>query len=257
VPPGDPALWTHPPFDAVVKDGRLYGRGALDMKGPLCASLFALRALRKAGVTLQGDLILESVVGEEDGGMGTLAAIVRGYRAQGAVVTEPTGLAVAPALAGALNFRVHVPGRAAHGAVRLEGVSAIEKFVPLYEAIMALEAERNRALAGDPLFRSYALPFPISVGTIRGGLGLVGAGPPDLRGAPGGVSRRGPGGARKALEWPWPGPQKGSLAPGEPPGWSGGGGSSSRPGFHPTIPLWLRCGNRPRPSWAGRPGCWA
>lgn len=169
VPPGDPALWTHPPFDAVVKDGRLYGRGALDMKGPLCASLFALRALRKAGVTLQGDLILESVVGEEDGGMGTLAAIVRGYRAQGAVVTEPTGLAVAPALAGALNFRVHVPGRAAHGAVRLEGVSAIEKFVPLYEAIMALEAERNRALAGDPLFRSYALPFPISVGTIRGG----------------------------------------------------------------------------------------
>ena len=169
VPPGDPALWRHPPFQAVVKGGRLYGRGALDMKGPLCASLFALRALRKAGVTLRGDVFLESVVGEEDGGMGTLAAILRGYRAQGAIVTEPTGLAVAPALAGALTFRVHVPGRAAHGAVRVEGISAIEKFMPVYEAIMALEAERNRALAGDPLFRSYSLPFPISVGTIRGG----------------------------------------------------------------------------------------
>jgi len=169
VPPGDPALWTHPPFEGVLKDGRLYGRGALDMKGPLCAALFALRALGTAGVVLRGDVFLESVVGEEDGGMGTLATILRGYRADGAVVMEPTGLAVAPALAGALNFRVRVPGKAAHGAVRTEGVSAIEKFVPVYQALVALEAARNRRLAGDPLFRSYDLPFPISVGTIQGG----------------------------------------------------------------------------------------
>jgi acetylornithine deacetylase len=169
VPPGDPGLWTRPPFDAVVDGGRLFGRGALDMKGPLCAALFALRALRDAGVMLRGDVCLESVVGEEDGGMGTLAAILRGYRADGAVVMEPTELAVAPALAGALNFRVHVRGKAAHGAVRSEGVSAIEKFVPVYEAVMALEADRNRELAGDPLFVSYDLPFPISVGTIGGG----------------------------------------------------------------------------------------
>lgn len=169
VPPGDPDLWTHPPFEAVVDGGRLFGRGALDMKGPLCAALFALRALRDSGVSLQGDVFLESVVGEEDGGMGTLATVLRGYRADGAVVMEPTGLAVAPALAGALNFRVHVPGKAAHGAVRTEGVSAIEKFVPVYEAVMALEAHRSRELAGDPLFASYDLPFPISVGTIRGG----------------------------------------------------------------------------------------
>jgi len=169
VPPGDPDLWTHPPFEAVVHGGRLFGRGALDMKGPLCAALFALRALRDSGVTLQGDVFLESVVGEEDGGMGTLATVLRGYRAEGAVVMEPTGLAVAPALAGALNFRVHVPGKAAHGAVRTEGVSAIEKFVPVYEALMALEAHRSRELAGDPLFAFYDLPFPISVGTIRGG----------------------------------------------------------------------------------------
>jgi acetylornithine deacetylase len=169
VPPGDPALWTHPPFEAVVKEGRLFGRGVLDMKGPLCAALSALRALGTAGVVLRGNVFLESVVGEEDGGMGTLATILRGYRADGAVVMEPTELAVAPALAGALNFRVRIPGKAAHGAVRTEGVSAIEKFVPVYEAIMALEADRNRGLAGDPLFSSYGLPFPISVGTIQGG----------------------------------------------------------------------------------------
>ncbi len=169
VPPGDPALWTNPPFEAVERGGRLYGRGALDMKGPLCAGLFALRALRRAGVTLRGDLFLQSVVGEEDGGMGTLASILRGYRADGAVVMEPTRLAVAPALSGALNFRVRVPGKAAHGAVRDEGVSAIDKFVPVYRAVMALEAARNRALSGDPLFAPYAVPFPISVGTIQGG----------------------------------------------------------------------------------------
>jgi acetylornithine deacetylase len=169
VPPGDPGLWTHPPFQGVLDGGRLYGRGALDMKGSLCAALFALRALGRAGVVLRGDVFLESVVGEEDGGMGTLATILRGYRADGAVVMEPTELAVAPALAGALNFRVRVPGKAAHGAVRTEGVSAIENFVPVYEAIMALEAARNRELGGDPLFESYDLPFPISVGTIQGG----------------------------------------------------------------------------------------
>lgn len=169
VPPGDAARWTSPPFEAAVRDGRVYGRGALDMKGPLCAALFALRALRSEGVRLRGNVFLESVVGEEDGGMGTLATLLRGYRADGAVVMEPTDLAVAPALEGALSFRVHVPGQAAHGCVRYEGVSAIDNFIPLYRAIQGLEAERNRILGTDPLFASYPIPFPISVGTIRGG----------------------------------------------------------------------------------------
>jgi acetylornithine deacetylase len=139
------------------------------MKGPLCAALFALRALRSEGVRLQGNLFLESVVGEEDGGMGTVAALLRGYRGDGAIVMEPTDLAIAPALAGALSFRVHVPGRAAHGCVRYEGVSAIDNFIPLYRAIQGLEAERNRILGTAPLFAAYSVPFPISVGTVQGG----------------------------------------------------------------------------------------
>lgn len=169
VPPGDEALWSHPPFEGVVEDGRLYGRGALDMKGALVAGLFALKALREAGVEPAGAVHLQSVVGEEDGGMGTLAAILRGYRADGAVVLEPTELVVAPAQAGALNFRVRVPGRAAHGAVREEGVSALEKLFGVYGALRELEAARNRRLAGDPLFGRHGLPFPICVGTVRGG----------------------------------------------------------------------------------------
>lgn len=169
VPPGDDALWSYPPFGGVVADGRIYGRGALDMKGPLLAGLFAMRAVRDAGVALAGTLHLASVIGEEDGGMGTLATLLRGYRADGAIVLEPTGMVVAPAQAGCLNFRVRVPGKAAHGAVREEGVSALENLFPVYAAVQALEDERNRRLGGSPLFAKHRLPFAICVGTVHGG----------------------------------------------------------------------------------------
>ena len=169
VPRGDAALWKHPPFAGVVADGRIYGRGALDMKGPLMAGLFALASIRRAGIELAGTARLQSVIGEEDGGLGTLATILRGYRGDGAIVMEPTGLAVAPVQSGCLNFRVRVPGRAAHGAVREEGVSAFEKLFDLYGALGALERARNEGLSHDPLFSRYRVPFPISVGTMRGG----------------------------------------------------------------------------------------
>lgn len=169
VPPGDEALWTEPPFAGVVRDGRVYGRGALDMKGGLVAGLFALRALRRAGVRLAGSVHLQSVVGEEDGGLGTLACVLRGYTGDGAVVMEPTELAVAPAQAGCLNFRVRLRGLAAHGAVREEGVDAIEKLAPVMARIRDLERARNARLGGDPLYARYRLPFPICVGTLRAG----------------------------------------------------------------------------------------
>lgn len=169
VPPGDAALWRHPPFDAVLEDGRIYGRGALDMKGAVVAAAYALKAVREAGAELKGTVHLTSVVGEEDGGLGTLATILRGYRADGAVVMEPTELAVAPAQAGALNFRLRVPGQAAHGALREEGVSALENLFPLYRALEALEEDRNHRLGGDPLFARYQRPFALCVGTVHGG----------------------------------------------------------------------------------------
>ncbi len=168
VPVGDEANWRYPPWQGTVADGRVYGRGALDMKGGLCCALFAAQALRDAGVQLAGRLIVESVIGEEDGGVGALATVLRGYTADGAIVVEPTELAVVPAQAGALNFRVTVPGLSAHGSVRDEGVSAIEKFIPLYQALMALERERNMGVQ-DPLFARYAQPYAICVGTLQGG----------------------------------------------------------------------------------------
>ena len=117
-------------------------------------------------------------MGEEDGGTGTLATILRGHTADGAIVIEPTELAVVTAQAGSLMFRLVVPGYSAHGCVREEGVSAIEKFLPLFTALRQLEAERCGVAAGaanvagdprSPLFARYRLPWPIEIGTLRAG----------------------------------------------------------------------------------------
>ncbi len=185
VPVGDEAAWTTAPWDPTVRDGRVYGRGAVDMKGGLCCALFAAKAIRDAGIRLDGRLSIASVVGEEDGGTGTLATLLRGHTADGAVVVEPTRLRVVPAQAGSLMFRLVVRGLSAHGCVREEGVNAVEKFVPLLAALRRLEAERcgilvagaadapaRAAVAGDPhspLFAQYRLPWPIEVGTVRAG----------------------------------------------------------------------------------------
>ena len=168
VPPGDPAGWSFSPWSGDVKGGEVRGRGALDMKGGLVAALFAAKAIRESGVRLRGKLILESVIGEEDGGTGTLATIVRGYRGDGAIIMEPTGLAICPAQAGALNFRITVRGRSAHGCVRDEGISALEMLWPVHQELLALEARRNHTCS-DPLFQGFGVPFPLSVGRVEGG----------------------------------------------------------------------------------------
>jgi acetylornithine deacetylase len=168
VPVGDESLWHYSPWQGTIADGRVYGRGSVDMKGGLCCALFAAKALRDAGIRLKGRLMVESVIGEEDGGVGTLATILRGYRADGAIVCEPTQLTVAPAQAGAFNFRVTIPGKAAHGCVREEGVSPIEKFFPIHEALMDLERQRNQQ-ATDPLYDGYELPFALCIGNVRAG----------------------------------------------------------------------------------------
>ncbi|EFO80956.1 acetylornithine deacetylase or succinyl-diaminopimelate desuccinylase [Oscillochloris trichoides DG-6] len=168
VPAGDVASWRFPPWQASIENGRIYGRGALDMKSGLCCAIFAAKAIQTAGIRLRGDLRIQSVVGEEDGGLGTLASLLRGHRADAAIIMEPTELRVAPAQAGAHNFRITVRGLAAHGCVREEGVSAVEKFVPIQHALLELERRRNARDHG-PLFMHYELPNAICIGTVRAG----------------------------------------------------------------------------------------
>ena len=100
--------------------------------------------------------------------MGTLATTLRGYTADGAVIMEPTELKLSPAQAGALNFKVKINGLSAHACVREEGVSALEKFVPLYHALMELEQRRNKRVK-DPLYKNYKLPIPLNMGKVHTG----------------------------------------------------------------------------------------
>lgn len=165
---GDESNWTHPPWGGTVESELLYGRGSVDMKGGLSCALHAVKAVVESGVDLGGDVFVESVVGEEDGGIGALATILRGYKADGAVVVEPTELKVAPAQAGSHCFRITVRGSSAHACVREEGVSALEKFMPIYEALMRLERRRNSAV-DDPLYSRYRLPIPLNLGVVKCG----------------------------------------------------------------------------------------
>jgi acetylornithine deacetylase len=170
VPPGDPTTWSVDPWSADIRDDRVYGRGACDMKGGVAAILAAVRSLRTDGDLdrLAGELLVVLVPSEEDGGQGTLAAIRSGATGDMAIITEPSRLDVIVAHAGAITFRLTVPGRAAHASQRREGVSALDKLFVLTRALDADEAARN-ATETDPLMTSLGLPYPTIVGMVEGG----------------------------------------------------------------------------------------
>jgi acetylornithine deacetylase len=165
VPPGS-ERWRHGPWSGAVEDGFVYGRGSVDMKGAVVAALHALAAL--GGRAPHGEVVLLAVSSEEDGGLGTFAALERDSAFDACLIPEPTGFDVVCAQAGALTFAGTVHGVAAHAAHRLEGVSAIDRYVPVHAAL----AEHERALNAEvehPLMRALELPYPIVVGRVRAG----------------------------------------------------------------------------------------
>lgn len=165
---GDRANWSHDPWGGEREGDYIYGRGACDMKGGLVAAFYALKALKDSGIPLYGSLSLQSVIGEEDGGLGTFASLLRGHRGDAAIICEPTGLKLIPAQAGALTFLVRVPGRSAHACMRLEGISAIEKYLDIHRALLVLEKQRNQKVE-HPLLSKLDLPYPLNIGRIQAG----------------------------------------------------------------------------------------
>ncbi|MDM5316353.1 peptidase [Fictibacillus sp. b24] len=168
VPEGDLTQWDEHPYSGKVIDGKLYGRGSTDMKGGNLSLLLAIQALKETGAQLKGDLFFHSVIEEESGGAGTLAAVLRGYKADAAIIPEPTNMKIFPAQQGSMWFRLTIKGKAAHGGTRYEGVSAIEKAGVVLSAIKDLESIRNKRIT-DSLYKDIPIPVPINIGKITGG----------------------------------------------------------------------------------------
>lgn len=168
VPEGDLQNWQDDPYSGVIRNGRLFGRGSSDMKGGTAALLLALEAIRANGIELKGDVIFESVIEEESGGAGTLATILRGYKADAAIIPEPTNMKFFPKQQGSMWFRIYVQGKSAHGGTRYEGISAIEKAMVVIEKLRRLEEQRNQKIT-DPLYENIKIPIPINIGKINSG----------------------------------------------------------------------------------------
>ncbi len=151
------------PFTPVRQNGRLYGRGAQDMKGSLAAQLIAARTLRESDTSLSGDVLVAAVADEEHKSIGTEALVDR-YDADGAVVTEPTDLELVRAHKGFVWIDLRTQGRAAHGSRPAEGIDANMHMGRVLSKLEAL----NRSLSSD---EAHALVGPPSLhaGQLRGG----------------------------------------------------------------------------------------
>ncbi len=151
------------PFSGAVRDGKLYGRGSYDMKGSLAACLGAAKALADAGAPFQGSLFIAGVADEENASLGT-ADLVRRYRLDAAIVTEPTHLEICLAHKGFAWIEVTTEGRAAHGSRPDLGVDANMAMGKILARLAELEQEL-RGRAPHPLVG----PPSLHAGVLQGG----------------------------------------------------------------------------------------
>lgn len=170
VPAGDIRNWSVDPWSGEYKDGRVYGRGACDAKGPLVGGLWAMLIIKNIlPGGLAGDLMLELVPGEENCvGIGTLTSVVRGYRGDGAIVLEPTDNQPHCASRGGIRFEISCRGRASHGTTKWLGKDAIVMMRKALDSIDLLERIWNSS-NDDELFDTYPIARPITVDSIYGG----------------------------------------------------------------------------------------
>jgi acetylornithine deacetylase len=160
------SAWTSDPFAAELRNGKLYGRGACDMKGGIASMVFVAQTLSALGVDLEGDLLLATNTDEESSGAGGTALVQRGLEADAGIVTEATGFDSWVACRGSEYGVIHVPGRPGHAEVeqpdwrRGGAVNAIEKSAVVLEAIAGLRREwsRREGLHHPYLSRPSLLP---------------------------------------------------------------------------------------------------
>ncbi|PWC37948.1 acetylornithine deacetylase [Azospirillum sp. TSO35-2] len=169
VPAGPAELWTTPPFEPRIADGRLYGRGAGDMKAGIAAYTAAFAALRRLGYRPAAPVFLQSVIEEECTGNGALACLHRGYRADAAVIPEPFNHSISIAQVGVMWVTLVVTGTPAHVLDTAAGTNAIEAAYALAAHLKALEVRWNEPSCRHPAFCGHAHPVNINLGRIEGG----------------------------------------------------------------------------------------
>ncbi|RAW43990.1 acetylornithine deacetylase [Halorubrum sp. 48-1-W] len=163
--------WTYDPWDSTIEDGKMYGRGTLDMKGGIAAFVHAYEVLEELGIELEGDLFLQTTIEEEAGGIGgVLSALERGYQPDAAIICEPFGIPnIGIAGAGVSYFRITVPGEAAHTARKYAGENAIGNATKIYQALEELDTKRrerisySHAVNRDPRAEGSVTNLSISV----------------------------------------------------------------------------------------------
>ncbi|MDX1509545.1 MAG: ArgE/DapE family deacylase, partial [Woeseiaceae bacterium] len=168
VPVGPLDMWDTPPFEPAVNGKWMTGRGAGDMKGGVVANLFALDALRDAGVKPAADVYFQAVVEEECTGNGALACLQRGYTADAALIPEPFDEELMSAQIGVIWMQVKLRGVPVHVLEAGSGVNAIEAAIPLIAALRQLE-QRWNAADRHAEYQHVEHPLNLNIGRIEGG----------------------------------------------------------------------------------------
>jgi acetylornithine deacetylase len=169
VPTGPLDMWETPPFSPVIKDGRMYGRGACDMKSGTIGALYALDAIKTAGLKPTARIHFQSVIEEESTGVGALSTLQRGYRADACFIPEPTGCKMVRSQVGVIWFRLRVRGFPVHVFEAGSGSNAITAAYHLIHALEKLEIEWNERATADRHFKTLNHPINFNPGIIKGG----------------------------------------------------------------------------------------
>lgn len=169
VPTGQEALWTTPPFAPRIEDGKLYGRGAGDMKAGIAAYCMAFDALARLGLQPAAPVYLQSVIEEECTGNGALACLAKGYRADAAIIPEPFDQSLLIAQLGVMWLSVDLVGKPAHVLDTSAGTNAIEAVYALFDALRGVEAAWNEPGFRHACYRDHKHPVNFNLGRISGG----------------------------------------------------------------------------------------
>jgi acetylornithine deacetylase len=169
VPAGPLDMWETPPFSPMVRDGRMYGRGACDMKSGTIAALYALDAIKAAGLRPTARIHFQSVIEEESTGVGALSTLQRGYRADACFIPEPTSGGMVRSQVGVIWFRLKVRGHPVHVLEAGSGSNAITAAYHLIHSLENLEADWNERARSDRHFKAVTHPINFNPGIIKGG----------------------------------------------------------------------------------------